>query len=182
MIRLFVGLELPASMRMRLALMRGGLPGARWVEPENFHVTLRFIGEVDEVVAADIDDALQALRAPGFSMELEGAGIFSKGRKAHSLWVGVARSAALSHLHDKVESALVRVGLAPEPRKFFPHVTLARLKDVNASRLESFLADKALFREGPSAIGSFALFSSQLSQSGAHYAAERVYELGTVRS
>lgn len=179
MIRLFVGLELPPSARIRLAAFRGGIPGARWVEPENFHITLRFIGEVDESQATDIDDALMALRAPSFFVELEGAGIFGQGRKARSLWVGVARNPALLHLRDKVESTLVRIGLAPDARKFSPHVTLARLKDAPASRLESFLADRALFRDGPFLVKSFVLFSSLLTQNGAHYTPERVYALDT---
>ena len=118
MLRLFVGIGFPPELKLRLSLLSSGIPGARWVDPGNFHLTLRFIGETGEAVAADIDDALTRLRARRFTLQLGGIGVFGGADKPHSLWVGIERSAELVALRDKIEQALVRVGLPPETRKF----------------------------------------------------------------
>ncbi|PWC44835.1 RNA 2',3'-cyclic phosphodiesterase [Azospirillum sp. TSO22-1] len=178
MIRLFVALDFPADVRARLAGLAGGVPGARWTESDNLHLTLRFIGEVPDDTAHDIDAALAEIAAPGFDLVLDGVGMYGSGRNARVLWAGVERSEALSHLQSKVESALVRCGLAPEERKFSPHVTLARLKDAPKDRLGRFLEDRGLFRAGPMRIGHFTLYRSHLGKGGAVYEALREYGLG----
>ena len=91
MLRLFVGFGLPPELKLRLSLLSSGVPGARWVDPGNYHVTLRFIGEVDEGMASDIDAALAQIRAPRFALELAGVGQWGM----RSLWVGVERNPAL---------------------------------------------------------------------------------------
>lgn len=169
MIRLFVGLELPEDLAARLAALGGGIPGARWVEARNLHLTLRFIGEVDEGVAAELDEALAALAAPGFELALDGFGAFGGGRRLHTLWAGVERVPALVHLRDKVETAVVRLGLPSEPRKFSPHVTLARLRDTPAGRVHDFIAGTSPFHLGPWPVDHFTLFRSHLSRNGAEY-------------
>ncbi|MGB8274213.1 MAG: RNA 2',3'-cyclic phosphodiesterase [Alphaproteobacteria bacterium] len=180
MIRLFVAVELPDDVRQRIAALRGGIPGARWLDPGNMHITLRFIGEVDEGMSRDIDAALSMIRAPAFEAALEGVGYFGAARAARVLYVPVARNGPLSHLHGKVESALVRIGLEPEGRKYQPHVTLARLRGAHARRLIDFVAENNLFRAGPFQVTSFALFSSFLSESGSIHRAEAVYPLASV--
>src|SRR5215469_9521767 len=117
MIRLFVALEIPDAVRTRLMLLQGGVPGARWASDEQMHLTLRFVGEVDENVAHDIDDALAGIRAPAFALELAGVGEFG-GKNPRALWAGVRGGDALLHLQKKVETALQRIGLTPEERKF----------------------------------------------------------------
>jgi 2'-5' RNA ligase len=173
MIRLFVGIGLPPEVKLRLSLLCGGVPGARWVEAGNYHVTLRFIGEVDEGVAADIDAALAQIRAPRFELSLAGVGQWNQ----RALWVGVERNPALAHLHDKVESALVRAGLEPEGRRYQPHVTLARLKGVDAQRLQAFLGEHALFRADPVPVDHFSLIASYLTKGGAIYEDQADYPL-----
>jgi 2'-5' RNA ligase len=178
MVRLFVALDLPPEVRARLAaLTRENLPGARWVPPENMHLTLRFVGEVDHGQADDIDAALAAISARGFDLTLEGVGAFESGRKVHALWAGVERNPALEHLRAKVESALVRAGCEPERRKFSPHVTLARLDQHDPAKLGAWMQSHALFRLGPVPVGHFTLFSSRLCRDGAHYTAEADYAL-----
>ena len=177
--RLFVGLDLPWTLRERLALLAGGVPGARWVPAENHHLTLRFIGEVPAHRAEEIDLALAALRGRGFPLSLAGVGTFAKAGRAVSLWVGVERNPALEHLQGKIETALQRCGLAPERRRFTPHVTLARLDStVVEAKLAEYVQAHNLFRGGPIAVGHFTLFSSQLGKESSAYRAEVDYDLG----
>jgi len=114
--RLFVALDLPWDLRQRVAsLANGGIPGARWVPPENYHITLRFIGETPGHRAEEIDMALAGLRGRGFSLTLSGLGTFTKGGRSTALWVGVERNQQLDHLQNKIERALQQIGLEPEP-------------------------------------------------------------------
>ncbi len=173
MLRLFVGIALPPELRLRLSLMAAGVPGAKWVNPGNYHLTLRFIGEVDEGQAADIDDALARIRAPRFDVTLASVGHFG----LRMLWVGIERNAALQHLHEKVESALRRLGFAPEERRYTPHVTLARLKGVSEGKLQSYLSAHALFRAAPFTVDHFSLIASYLTKSAAIYEDQADYAL-----
>lgn len=177
MIRLFVGLDLPDDLRQRLAGLNGGVPGARWVAAENLHVTLRFIGEVDRDHAADIDAALTAIVAAPFDLRLRGVGTFGKGRKLRSLWAGIESEPALTALYGKVDRALVGAGIAPDNRKFMPHVTLARLKAAKPHRIDEYIAANGPFAAGPVAVRAFVLYSSMLSKSGAIYRPEAEYPL-----
>jgi len=175
MLRLFVGIGFPPALKLQLSLLRSGVPGAKWVDPGNFHLTLRFIGETDEVVAADIDDALVRLRARRFTLQLAGTGVF--GDKPRSLWVGVDRSPELVALRDKVEQALIRAGLPPEQRKFAPHVTLARLHNPALDQLRGFLAANAQFRADPLPVEGFSLIASFQTKAGSVYEDQAEYPL-----
>ncbi|MEA2783140.1 MAG: 2,3-cyclic 3-phosphodiesterase [Rhodospirillaceae bacterium] len=175
--RLFVAVALPENVRWQLRLLCGGLPGARWVAPENFHITLRFIGEVDGAEFHDIDAALAGLRAPGFSLSLAGVGHFGSGSKLRSVWAGIDKQPALNHLRDKVESAVVRAGIPPNGQKYQPHVTLARSKGEPVPKLGDYLVQNNLFRSPPFEVTHFTLFSSFLNHNGAIYRPERIYEL-----
>jgi len=177
MIRLFVAIPLPETVRTRLSMLQAGLPGARWIRPENIHLTLRFIGEVPEDVASDVDAALSGVRAPRFTLELDGVGSFSRGRYPHALWVGMVKSPPLMHLQAKIESALVRAGLTPEERKFAAHVTIARLKDVRLRRVEAWASVHGDFRAPPFEADRFVLYSSFLASESAIYTPEREYVL-----
>ena len=176
--RLFAALDLPHSLRERLAWMSGGLPGARWVAPENYHVTLRFIGEVPGWQAGDLDTALAAIRAPGFALTLAGIGTQDRGGRVVSVHVQVERCPALDHLQSKIETALQRAGLERERRRFAPHVTLARLDGVPEFKVAEWVANHNLFRGTPVEIGHFTLFSSLLGKDQALYTPEVEYALG----
>ncbi len=175
--RLFVALDLPWALKQRLRMLAGGVPGARWVPPENYHLTLRFIGETPKHRAEEIDEALLALRARPFTLCLSGIGTFDKGGRAVSLWAGVERNPALDHLQNKIETALQRVGVEPERRRFAPHVTLARLDNVPEAKLAGFIQSNNLFRAEPVAVEHFTLFSSRLGKEQAVYTPEVDYEL-----
>lgn len=176
MLRLFVGIEFPPELKLRLSLLETGLAGAKWVDPGNFHLTLRFIGEVDEGVAADIDEALLRVRAHRFELRLGGTGVFG-GNRPHALWVGVERDPELVALRDKLEHALIRIGLEPEGRKFAPHVTLARLRDPDMAGLRGFLAANAQFRAEPLPVEQFSLIASYPTKSGSIYEDQADYPL-----
>jgi 2'-5' RNA ligase len=177
MLRLFVGIGFPPELKLQLSLLCSGVPGAKWVDPGNFHLTLRFIGETGEAVAGDIDEALARLRARRFTLQLAGTGVFGGGDKPRSLWVGVERRPELTALRDKIEQALVRLGLAPEPRKFSPHVTLARLHNPPLDQLSGFLAAHAQFRADPLPVEGFSLIASFQTKAGSVYEDQADYPL-----
>ncbi len=175
--RLFVAVALPGHLKRELAILSGGIPGARWVPPENYHMTLRFVGEQPAHRAAEIDEALAGLRGRGFSLVLSGLGTFEKAGRSTALWVGVERNEVLDRLRAKIETALQRIGLEPERRRFNPHVTLARLDGAAEQRLAAYVQAHNLFRTAPVDIGHFTLFSSRLGKEQAVYTPEVEYAL-----
>lgn len=181
MIRLFVAIALPDEIKDQLLLLPLGIPGANWQRRDQLHLTLAFIGEVDEQTAEDIDMTLAEIVTPAFDLHLEGVGLFGSLREPRHLWAGVAPSEDLMRLQGKIESSLQRAGWISHHRKYKPHVTLARLgKGARAeTALSRFLDHHAAFRTGPFEVCEFTLFSSQLSRSGAFYTPEITYPLAT---
>ncbi len=161
MIRLFVGIELPPLIRQQLHFLSGGIPEARWTDESNYHLTLAFIGVVDEPVAGDIDEALGHVRDHAFDLRLSGVGQFDRGGHTTIVWAGIDPNPALGHLSDKVKTALTRSGVEVDTRKYSPHITLARIG--HAARQEKifhYLADHGLFAAGPFRVDHFCLFES----------------------
>ncbi|MBE9551896.1 MAG: RNA 2',3'-cyclic phosphodiesterase [Proteobacteria bacterium] len=177
MIRLFVAIPLPELVRTQLTMLQSGLQGARWLKPANIHLTLRFIGEVRNDLASDIDMALSEITAPAFELALEGIGSFARGKRPHALWAGMVKSEPLMYLQAKIESTLVRTGLEAAERKFSPHITIARLKEMRPNRVEAWVADHGAFQTAPFQADRFALFSSFLKPDGAVYIEEASYSL-----
>lgn len=177
MLRLFVALALPEEVKDRIAALAGGIQGARWVPPANYHLTLRFIGEVESWQAEEVDAALAAIRAPRFELALAGIGTFEKGGRIQSIHVTAERNDGLTRLQAKVETALQRIGLEPERKRFAPHVTLARTDKADTHKLIGFIHAHSLFRTAPVPVDNFVLFSSFLGKEAAHYVPEVEYEL-----
>ena len=175
--RLFVAIDFPDTVNQRLASLAGGVRGARWLPPEQFHLTLRFIGEVGNDALADIAEALSAIRAAPFTVRLSGVGHFPPRGQPRVLWAGVEDNAALADLNRQIEARLRGIGLAPERRNFAPHVTLARLKQVSLGRVRDFLADHADYITESMAIDEFHLYSSTLGARGAVHLIEASYGL-----
>lgn len=176
MMRLFVAFTIPDQVAASLTMILSGVPGARWQTREQMHMTLRFIGEIDGREAASIDDGLSAVSAPVLSLQLKGVGEFG-GNKPRALWAGVAPNDALMHLQRKIETAMQRIGLEAEPRKFTPHVTLARLRGTPPGTVMDYLVDHALYASAPFEAHEFILYESHLSPSGSLYAPHRHYPL-----
>ena len=174
--RLFTGIEIPTDIGERLSLLRGGLPGARWIDRENYHVTLRFVGDIGMDVANDIADTLGSVSRPAFEMQIDGLASFG-GKKPHALIALVKPTRALTELQAEHERRLQRIGLPAEQRKFIPHVTLARLRGASARDVADYLSLRGGFSAGPFAVDRFVLFSSRNSVGGGPYVIEEEYPL-----
>ncbi len=176
--RLFVGLVIPADVRAVLCTLCSGIFGARWVRPENMHLTLRFIGETDGGSATDLDIMLGDVDGLAFEMALTGVGHFSSKSRLRSIWVGIEAGNALEQLHAKVEMAVQRAGFKQVGRKFKPHVTLARFKgEARAVDLSRYLEANGTFTTKPFWVDALTLFESHLAHKGAHYVALKEYPL-----
>ena len=176
--RLFIALDIPEAVQEQLGMMACGLPGARWVAPEQLHLTLHFLGEVDGAMMRNIQDALGKVSCPALQLCLQGIGVFPlRGKSPHTLWVGVEKSEPLLTLHRQVGAALVRSGCALEQRKYAPHVTLARLKGTPKKRLNEFIAlNMAMFLPDIT-VDRFCLYRSVLGPKGAKHYVEQEYLL-----
>lgn len=175
--RLFVAIRPPRTMRASLLAAMGGVARARWQSDEQLHLTLRFIGEVDHHRAEDIAAALGTVHHPRFALALDGIGQFDRKGRVDALWAGVAPQAPLRTLHNKIDQALARVGIAPETRAYLPHITIARFSR-GAGPMESVAARSGGITSPEEEISEFALYESQLSHEGAVYAIVERYPLG----
>ncbi len=178
--RLFTGIEIPDLLTERLALLRGGLKGARWIDADRYHLTLRFIGDIDDHTADEVSDALTRVARGGFALELDGLDSFGS-RKPHSLVARVAPSRALSELQAEHERIIQRIGLPAEQRRFVPHVTLARLRGTTSREAAEYLGLRGGFTSGPFPVDQFVLYSSRNITGGGPYVVEQSYPLHSRR-
>lgn len=170
--RLFVAIDFPAAIKLSLSGLCSGVAGVRWVAPENFHLTLSFIGEVDDATAAGVAAALRHVEMPCFALTLAGVGQFG----GHTLWVGVEEGAALTRLHKAVESELASIGLADaDTRLYQPHVKLGRSRRRRSFR--AFVAEHAGFRAEPFEVGNFSLIESRRGERAPIYEHRADYPL-----
>lgn len=157
-------------------MLRGGLPGARWITPENYHLTLRFIGDVDDVIAHEVASLLGRIKRDAFELHFEGLTSFG-GRKPRAVVATVSPTQALLDAQAEQERLMQRIGLEPEGRKYTPHVTLARLRDSSSRDVAEFLAARGYFRTAAFPVSRFVLFSSRNSVGGGPYVVEQSYPL-----
>ncbi len=174
--RLFTGLEIPPDIGQTLSGMRGGLPGARWIDPENYHVTLRFIGDIDGVAANEIASTLERVNRKPFEVALQGLSSFGS-KKPRAVVASVVPSRPLMELQAELERIVQRFGFDPEGRKFIPHVTLARLRDASNQDVADYLSVRGYFPTRSFLVSRFVLFSSRASVGGGPYVVEDAYAL-----
>jgi 2'-5' RNA ligase len=172
--RLFTGVEIPPEIGAALSSLRGGLPGARWIDPENYHLTLRFIGDVDDAVAHEVASMLGRVNRGTFELRMDGVSAFG-GRKPRAVVATVAPAQALLDVQAEHERLMQRIGLEPEGRKYTPHVTLARLRDSSSGQVADYLAARGYFRTSAFRVSRFVLFSSRASTGGGPYLVEAAY-------
>ena len=178
--RLFVALTMPEEISAQLDRLCVGLPGMRWTDPEQFHLTLRFIGEVGNGTFYELGEALAGVSHPPIEIRLKGLGQFTNRGAPQTLWVGVENPDVLTPLRRRVERALVEAGIEPERRKFTPHVTIGRFRHPQPEdRFGSWLAGRALFRSSAFPVSGFELYSSVLRPEGSLYALEAEYDFVT---
>ncbi len=165
--RLFIAVDLPEAHKAQLAGLRTeALPG-RWTRPAQYHLTLRFIGEVDEEQAATIEHALSAIEAEAFSLQGRGLGVFPSKRKPRVLFAALDPAPALMSLQAQTEQALRALGLEAEPKPFHPHITLARLRHAKAQTVRAFLDTHQSFTLAPFDVTAYYLYASTLRPEGA---------------
>ena len=174
--RLFTGLEIPLPLAEELAMMRGGLSGARWIDVDDYHLTLRFIGDIDDATADAVDEMLSQIRRKPFTVTLEGLDCFG-GDKPRAIVAKAQPSAPLVELQAEQERLLRRIGIPPEPRRFTPHITLARLRQPPVRSVADYLGTRGFLTRRFEA-DRFVLFSSRDSVGGGPYVIEAAYPLG----
>ncbi len=176
--RLFTGLEIPSDVADELAFLRGGVFGARWIDPEFYHLTLRFIGDVDQARAEDVFDELQRIERKAFPVTFDGLSAFG-GDRPRALVANALPSSELTGLQAEHERAARRAGLAPETRKFTPHVTLARLRGVSPETAADYLGARSLPAPLTFVASRFILYSARDSVGGGPYIEEASFALGS---
>lgn len=174
MIRLFYGLALPDSVIRSLASHQNGLPGVRWIAPEALHLTLRFVGKVDEALAEELDRTLAERLArrphPPLDLRIKGLGIFGDAHRKHTLWAAVERSTPLLALQKTVETVCQYVGLEPEGRVYSPHITLGKVTQrEHAQAVKDFVAPMIDQPNLSFSVDQLSLFRSHLRPDGAQY-------------
>ena len=174
--RIFTALEIPADVGLSLATLRGGLPGARWADPADYHLTLRFIGDVDAGLAREVMAMLAGVTRRSFEMKFEGLASFG-GRRPRAVVASVAAARQLYELQAELERLMQRVGLDPEGRKYTPHLTLARLRDSTSGQVAEYLSSRQPFRSAAFRVNRFVLLSSKASSGGGPYVLEAAYPL-----
>jgi 2'-5' RNA ligase len=174
--RLFVAIRPPPAIRSLLSAAMGGVRGARWQSDDQIHLTLRFIGEVDRHQAEDVHAALGALHHPAFEAAVSGVGMFDRRGQPDVIWASVVPPEPLKALHKKIDQAIARVGVEPDRRAYFPHITLARLNR-SAGDPGEFLADRGGLATPPFPVDAFTLFESRLTVEGAVYSTIERYPL-----
>jgi len=174
--RLFTAIEIPEAMRTRLSLLRAPIGGAKWVQPENMHITLRFAGDIDGRVADELATFLADVRTRPFSVSIAGAGAFG-GRSPRVLWAGAMAGPELDTLYRANERAARAAGLEPNAQDFRPHVTLARMRGARQSTVARFLAENGDLRMEPFLVTRFVLLSARPGSGGPPYAVEAAYPL-----
>lgn len=174
--RLFAALEIPRDAALSLSFLRGGLPSARWIEPENYHLTLRFFGDIDARTADELVAALDRVRRPSFQLTLHGLDAFGS-KKPHAIYARAEPLQPLELLAAEIDRIAKRLGLPADARRFTPHVTLARLRNPKSEEVARYLAGRGDFRTPPFTVGRFVLFSSRDSVGGGPYVMEEAFAL-----
>lgn len=175
--RLFVALEMPEEVAEALDRLCVGLPDTRWTDLDDFHLTIRFIGEVDHSTFYELGQLLAGVMLPPFELELAGLGQFPPRGALRQLWAGIVPNADLERLRRRIEHCVREAGVAPERRKFQPHVTLARFRQPPPpARLATYLRTRSLFRLPPFPVSRFGLYSSHLRHDGAEHVLEAEYD------
>ena len=175
--RLFIAIEFSDEVKKKLIRLRKEIPGARWVPAEQIHLTLAFLGEVDETSAGRLTGELSQIRSPVFKLCFSGTGCFPDRRRPRVLWVGLEPEPHLNLLAAKVRAAVLACGIPQEERPFSPHITLARLKLPSSGESGLYLDQQIKKILSPLSVQEFTLFQSRLTPQGAVHIPIRSFPL-----
>jgi len=174
--RLFIAIDLPENIREDISEIYEAIPGARWTPETQLHLTLRFIGDTNEISAQNIDSALRKINFSHFCLQIKSTGFFPPRGEPRILWCGITENEELLRLRARIERALVsEAGLPPDKQKFHPHITVARINGSPPQKLAGFLSANALFQTEPFTVSEFFLYSSVLKRDGAMHIKEAEY-------
>lgn len=177
-IRTFIAVDLASGVKDRLIALQEQLgragSGVKWTRPENLHLTLLFLGDVDELEVVSICRLVQhrARKHAPFSLEVAGLGAFPNTRRPKILWAGIADGVAeLCTLHADLEEGLLELGCyRREDREYTPHLTLGRLShDDQADEWSPVLANHADWRGGNSPVDEVLVMASEMRKGGPEY-------------
>ncbi|HEX3020016.1 MAG TPA: RNA 2',3'-cyclic phosphodiesterase [Chitinispirillaceae bacterium] len=175
--RLFVAIDIPERIKDDISSTYMAIPGTRWVDDAQLHITLRFIGEVDNNITEKITHSLNATIIPPFNLILKGVGHFPPRKIPRILWVGISDNPELIRLQNKIENSIISTGIQPDTRKFHPHITIARLNAAPEEKIAMFLSANSLFKTEPFEVSQFHLYSSHLKKDGAYHEILQSYRL-----
>lgn len=168
--RLFVAIDLPTAVKTQLMRLQKDLVGAKWVNREQLHLTLRFIGETSPEQLKELETGLAAIKAAPFLFQLSGVGQFPPKGKARVLWVGLPHVDALFHLQTKVEQVVTNCGFEPADHPFSPHITLARFRTSPAvAEIAAYFRQHSTFKSDVIQVNQFILYASDLTSTGSIY-------------
>ena len=173
--RLFVAIELPGSVKQSLVRLDPKIRGVRWLATDQMHLTLSFLGHVDQDTEEKLRDKLGSIRWSAFFLPIIGLGTFPAKGRPNIIWIGVgAGHPHLFQLHKRVQDAALAAGLEPELRPWHPHISLARCREVSAESVRPFLKAHTDFDAGMIHVESFCLNSSVLTPDGSIYTQELI--------
>ena len=174
--RLFTGIAVPEHVTSLLSRLQIGLDGARWIEPSDYHITLRFIGDIDDRLARDVADLLATIDKPQFEVKVQGLDVFG-GKKPHSVFAKVENNDALTELQQEHERLMQKIGIKEKIRKYTPHITICRLRGFRADTVAGWLSQNGGFHSETFRVEEFVLYSAKSSTGGGPYIPEQVYPL-----
>jgi RNA 2',3'-cyclic 3'-phosphodiesterase len=177
MARLFIAIDLPERIKDDITSTYSAIPGAKWIEEGQLHLTLRFIGDTDEPTKQRIVNALKSVSVQPFTISIKGVGFFPPRKEPRILWVGVSASEELLRLQGKIERTLVSIGISSEDRKFHPHITIARLSGSPHEKIAQFLTSNSLLSTENFSVTEYHLYESFLRKEGALHVREATYGL-----
>ncbi|WP_254492698.1 RNA 2',3'-cyclic phosphodiesterase [Bartonella sp. B1099] len=167
--RLFSALQIPQQITQQLVSLQKGLPNTQWINPQNFHITLSFFGEVENATADALRHAFDTIKLPPFMLQIDGFDIFGSENTSPSLVIRIKPCKALNLLHEKIQCIRSHLGLTPDKREFTPHITIARLRNTKPEDLVPYLLFRRNFSFSPFEVDHFVLFSSPFPSSDVVY-------------
>ena len=176
--RLFIALDMPPNIESSLNVLCQGIIGARWVNTNQYHLTLCFIGKKSIGLQREIELELNRISGPSIDIRLRGIGYFPPRGPIKVLWAGLDPEPLLETLQKKIDACLTDLSVDFKKRKFIPHVTLARFsKPPTQNHMTDFLTSHSLFTTKKFTVSQFHLYSSHLRQEGAIHIKEASYTL-----